>query len=94
VEGFPSVLVAAWVWRSLPDGPESAKFLSSREKQIAQARLVKENEDSSDEKRRSRGQESAKKKLKISEIIRALKDPKCYLTAVSTIPAKQRRACS
>jgi phosphatidylinositol 3,5-bisphosphate 5-phosphatase len=83
VEGFPSVLVAAWVWKSLPDGPESAKFLSRREKQIAQARLVRENEDSPDEKRISHGQDSGKKKLKISEIIKALKDPKCYLTAVS-----------
>jgi hypothetical protein len=85
VEGFPSVIVAAWVWRSLPDGPESAKFLSRREKQIAQARLVKENEDSSGEKRTSRRKhtEEKKKKLDAREIIKALKDPKCYLTAVS-----------
>lgn len=85
VEGFPSVLVAAWVWRSLPDGPESAKFLSRRQKQIAQARVLKEGEDSSDEKRNSHAQEGGKKKLKMSEIVKALKDPKCYLTAVSTI---------
>ncbi|TLD37768.1 Major facilitator superfamily domain [Venturia nashicola] len=81
VEGFPSVLVAAWVYRSLPDGPESAKFLSRRQKGIAQARLVKENDDSSNEKRLSHGKDGGKERLRLSEIIKALKDPKCYLTA-------------
>ncbi|TID25652.1 polyphosphoinositide phosphatase [Venturia nashicola] len=81
VEGFPSVLVAAWVYRSLPDGPESARFLSRRQKGIAQARLVKENDDSSNEKRLSHGKDGGKQRLRLSEIIKALKDPKCYLTA-------------
>lgn len=102
VEGFPSVLVAAWVYRSLPDGPESAKFLSRRQKGIAQARLVKENEDSPDEKRMAHGQDGEKQSLRLSEIIKALKDPKCYLTAVSTFPPfaeltnvdKKDRQCS
>lgn len=84
VEGFPSVLVAAWVYRSLPDGPESARFLSMRQTGIAQARLVKESDDSLDEKKTSHGQDGGKQRMRLSEIIKALKDPKCYLTAVST----------
>ncbi|QDS73143.1 hypothetical protein FKW77_001791 [Venturia effusa] len=83
VEGFPSVLVAAWVYRSLPDGPESANFLSRRQKSIAQARLMRDSEDTSDEKRFSHGQDSGKPRLRMREIIKVLKDPKCYLTAAS-----------
>ncbi|KAE9984374.1 hypothetical protein EG328_008860 [Venturia inaequalis] len=81
VEGFPCVLVAAWVYKSLPDGPECAKFLSTRQKGIAQARLVTENENSSDEKKISHGINGGKQRLRLSEIIKAMKDPKCYLTA-------------
>lgn len=84
------MLVAAWVYRSLPDGPESAKFLSRRQKRIAQERLVKDSENSSDEKRVHHGQSGGKQRLRMSEILKALKDPKCYLTAVSPSNNLQR----
>ena len=80
VEGFPSVIVAAWVWKSMPDGPEAAKFLSKRERDIAVARLTREQDagNTLDEK-------TGKKQMKglhVREILQALRDPKCYLTAV------------
>jgi cyanate permease len=78
VEGFPSIIVAAFVWTSMPDGPESAKFLTAREKKVAVSRLKNERE-SSDEK--NKNGTTKKPKLKIREILQALKDPKCYLTA-------------
>lgn len=76
VEGFPSCLVAVAVWKGLPDGISDAKFLTRREKDVATARLKSEDAE---------GDENADghKKLKVREILQALRDPKCYLTAVS-----------
>ncbi|KAF2432591.1 putative MFS transporter [Tothia fuscella] len=73
VEGFPSCLVAAWVWRSLPDDVEDASFLNRREKDIASSRLRVEDAEGD--------KTPGDKKLKIKEILQALRDPKCYLTA-------------
>ncbi|KAK4041364.1 high-affinity nicotinic acid transporter [Parachaetomium inaequale] len=39
VEGFPSVLVAALAWRIIPDSPETAPYLTAREKKVARLRL-------------------------------------------------------
>lgn len=86
VEGFPSVLVAVWVWSALPDGPESAWFLSRREREVALLRLQGEREEE-DEKRHLIEDEKAatpRKTVKFNEVLQTLKDPKCYLTAVSS----------
>jgi MFS family permease len=80
VEGFPSCIVAYWVFRSLPDGPDTAKFLTRREKDIALQRLKGEDSEEMDSEKSGVG---GKKKLKLNEILQALRDPKCYLTAVS-----------
>lgn len=79
VEGFPSAIFAYWVWTSLPDGPQEAKFFSAREKRIVMHRLryEKQHESTMDEKHAA----IAKPKLKVKDILEALKDPKCYLTA-------------
>ena len=85
VEGFPSVLVAVWVWNALPDGPESAWFLSRREREVALLRLEGEKDDE-DEKARAFEDNKAptpRKTVKFKEVLQTLKDPKCYLTAVS-----------
>jgi MFS family permease len=79
VEGFPSCLVAVAVWKSLPDGINDAKFLTRRERDIAAARLRGDDSDG-DEKA------GGDKKLKMKEILQALRDPKCYLTAVCSPP--------
>jgi MFS family permease len=79
VEGFPSVIVAYWVWTSLPDGPEEAKFFTTREKRVAISRL--EGEKSEHAKVNEKTGQAKKPKLKFREILEALSDPKCYLTA-------------
>ena len=75
VEGFPSIIVAIFAWRHIPDSPETARYLSQRLQQVASLRLQKEwDVVDIDEK------ESG---LKWREIWHTLKDPTCYLTAVS-----------
>ncbi|GAB1318735.1 Nicotinamide mononucleotide permease [Madurella fahalii] len=42
VEGFPSVLVAALAWHIIPDSPQTAPYLTPREKKVARLRLQHE----------------------------------------------------
>jgi MFS family permease len=79
VEGFPSVLVAYWVWTSLPDGPQEAKFLTTREKHLTISRLQEEKKGLALPNEKLLHIE--KPKLDVREILEALRDPKCYLTA-------------
>ena len=75
VEGFPSIVVAILAWYQIPDTPDTARFLSQREKKIARLRLSKE--------RNSRhGMMSKKPGLDWREIREALMDLKCWITAV------------
>ena len=74
VEGFPSIIVSIFVFLYIPDNPESATYLSRRERRVARLRLRKEKTDSGAE---------AKRGLKWKEIRATLLDPKSYLTAVS-----------
>lgn len=76
VEGFPSVVVAVFVYRYIPDRPETAQCLSPRERKVALLRLRKEKDAS--------GDGTGKSGLRWREIREALLDPKCYLTAVSS----------
>ncbi|KAF2083499.1 MFS transporter-like protein, partial [Saccharata proteae CBS 121410] len=93
IEGFPSLFVAVWAWRLIPDGPGSARWLSERQREVAVLRLRKEREvvdDDEDEKifmdeeRTGRSGLGSKKQkgLNMQEIWQTLKDPKCYLTAI------------
>lgn len=83
VEGFPSIFVAVFAWWFVPDSPETIKWLDRKERKIAALRLRKEKVTSPaiDEKAALAESEN-KKGVKIREIVAALKDPKCYLTAV------------
>ncbi|THV53065.1 hypothetical protein BGAL_0060g00050 [Botrytis galanthina] len=76
VEGFPSVLVALFAWHHIPDSPNTASYLTTREKKIARLRLRHEVAASP----------SAKSKpssgLKIREVLLTFRDPKVYLTAL------------
>ncbi|KAF2395693.1 MFS general substrate transporter [Trichodelitschia bisporula] len=69
VEGFPSVLVAVYVWRALPDGPDSAAFLTPRERRVAVMRL------------RGQKEESHGHSVKLQEILATIRDPKSWMTA-------------
>jgi MFS family permease len=80
VEGFPSVLVAWYCWGHVADGPEDAWFLGKRERVVAVERLRKDVDD--EEPLNEKGQKR-KNTVKLSEVFQALRDPKCYLTAVS-----------
>ncbi|KAI9732309.1 MAG: hypothetical protein M1834_001516 [Cirrosporium novae-zelandiae] len=74
VEGFPSVLVAVWAWKILPDRPEKAKYLTSRESRVARLRLRRENGERKDIR--------ARRESSWREIKKTLLDPKCYFTAM------------
>jgi len=75
VEGFPSLIVAVIAWYQIPDSPDTARFLSRREKRVARLRLREEKDA---EKTPVMG----KSKLDWHEICQALTDSKCYITAV------------
>lgn len=84
VEGFPSVVVAVIAWNNIPDSPETATFLTPRERKIAKFRLQegtrsRELKGSSKERLHPK----ASHKFNFREVWQALRDPKCYLTAVS-----------
>jgi MFS family permease len=80
VEGFPSVLVAWYCWSHVADGPEDAWFLGKRERVVAVERLKKDGDE--EEPLNEKGQKR-KNMVKFGEVLQALRDPKCYLTAVS-----------
>jgi len=69
VEGFPSVLVAVWCWYIIPDSPDTATYLTKREKKVARLRLRKQKDP------------KASHKLNFKEVLATLSDPKSYLTA-------------
>ncbi|KAJ3480550.1 hypothetical protein NLG97_g8044 [Lecanicillium saksenae] len=48
IEGFPSVLAGVIAWGVIPDTPQSANYLTAREKKIATLRLRKEKPNSKD----------------------------------------------
>ncbi|GAQ06210.1 hypothetical protein ALT_3531 [Aspergillus lentulus] len=72
VEGFPSVLVAVFAWILIPDSPESARFLEPRERLVAKLRLGETRSD-------YHGPDS--RKFNWREVVKALADPKSYVTA-------------
>ena len=90
VEGFPSVVVAVIAWSYVPDSPETAKFLTARERYIARARLHDENTPSSKD-RNPAIQGKKQERVHWQEIYGTLCDPKCYLTAVCVLPRSSRR---
>ena len=80
VEGAPAVFLAIVVWLQIPDSPDKAGYLSRREKRVASLRLEsqKRTEKSLIGKNRALGMP----KLDFGEIGQALKDVKCWITAV------------
>lgn len=42
-EGFPSVIAAIFAWYFIPDSPETARFLTTRERRVAKLRLLEEH---------------------------------------------------
>lgn len=73
VEGFPSVIVAVFVWFYIPDSPGTAVFLTRQERKVASQRLGKEKD--------VHGRTAENGGLDWREILQTLADPKCYITA-------------
>ncbi|KAJ5610928.1 Major facilitator superfamily domain general substrate transporter [Penicillium lagena] len=73
LEGFPSVIVAVFAWGLIPDSPGRARFLTRRQRVVAQLRLG-ENRDE------FQGPQSA---FDWQAVGKTLSDPKAYITAVS-----------
>ncbi|KAK0902109.1 hypothetical protein LTR02_008300 [Friedmanniomyces endolithicus] len=85
VEGFPACLIAAWAWRWIPDAPQTARWLTSRERRVATLRMRKESDGDGGVLSEHHGSQSKiprhKRKFNWREALRTLKDPKAYLTA-------------
>lgn len=79
LEGFPSIVVAVFVYLNIPDNPGTAKYLSKRERRVARLRLRNEKD--------VMGKGTEKDGLKWKEIRDTIMDPKSYLTAVSILTA-------
>ncbi len=75
IEGFPSIIVAVIAWYQIPDSPDTARYLSLRERKVARLRLKEEKGD----EKNTMGDKS---KLDWGEIRKALTDRKCWITAV------------
>lgn len=75
IEGFPSIIVAVIAWYQIPDSPDTARYLSPREREVARLRLEEEKDD-------EKNTTGDKSKLDWGEIRTALEDRKCWITAV------------
>ncbi|KAE8148058.1 major facilitator superfamily domain-containing protein [Aspergillus avenaceus] len=71
VEGAPSIIAAILAWRFLPDSPQSARFLTEEEKEVARIRSLRQ----SGESERTSG-------LEWKEIAQTLLDAKAWMTAL------------
>ena len=84
VEGFPSILtaVAAWYW--IPDSPAKARYLTAREREVAELRLESEHSHSSHsgESSSSSSGMTLAQRLNVKDILTTVLDPKSYLTAL------------
>lgn len=76
VEGFPSVVIAVFAWALIPDSPGKARFLTRRQRAVAQRRLEENNTKSNYEKSQEQG-------FNWREILKTASDPKAYMAAVS-----------
>ncbi|KAG8527447.1 uncharacterized protein KY384_007599 [Bacidia gigantensis] len=71
LEGFPSAVVAVFVWINIPDEPGNAKFLNPRQRKVAKLRLRRDDDPKATER----------KGLTWKDIGHTLIDPKAYLMA-------------
>jgi len=78
VEGFPSIILAIFAWFEIPDSPGTAKWLDSREKEVAAWRVADLNRNEQQGSRRRRG-------LDWREISKTLLSGKVYMTSVCNL---------
>jgi MFS family permease len=75
VEGFPSVVASVFAWFLIPDSPGRARFLTRRQRTVAQQRLEETTVDY---------QQSQGGQFNWREILKTASDPKAYMAAVSS----------
>ncbi|OAL24990.1 hypothetical protein AYO20_10524 [Fonsecaea nubica] len=72
VEGIPTILAAPLAWFFLPDSPTTARFLTAEEKEVAQARVIRQHGH----------QEAGKHRVRLTEVGQTLLDAKAWFTAL------------
>ncbi|KAI0132240.1 major facilitator superfamily transporter [Xylariales sp. AK1849] len=77
LEGFPSVIISIIAWGLIPDSPQTAGYLTAREKKVARLRLRHEKPRS----RKNTGHDPQSSALKLREVISVFADPKAWITA-------------
>ena len=85
VEGFPSLIVAVWVWHWIPDSPATARWLSPRERRVATLRMQEERDKITSLNEVNGINHPSKQKartLDTTEIVKTLSDPKSWLKAL------------
>ncbi|KAL1843364.1 hypothetical protein VTJ49DRAFT_1951 [Mycothermus thermophilus] len=84
-EGFPSVFAALVAWSRIPDSPDTAPFLTARQKRVARLRLRAPSSEEEDEPRPLQPPPTPLLPKKRGETVRdslaVLKDPAAWLTA-------------
>ncbi|KPM42394.1 hypothetical protein AK830_g4143 [Neonectria ditissima] len=73
IEGFPSVVASVFAWHILPDSPQTASYLTKREKKVARLRLRSEKSTSAKTKPSSG--------LKGRDVAAVFVDPIAWITA-------------
>ncbi|KAK0621546.1 major facilitator superfamily domain-containing protein [Bombardia bombarda] len=81
VEGFPSVLVAIIAWNVIPDSPQTASYLTKREKKVARLRLRREKEPDSSSSSSPTTTTRPRGGLNTHDLLSVLLDPVAWLTA-------------
>ncbi|KAK3687508.1 major facilitator superfamily domain-containing protein [Podospora appendiculata] len=76
IEGFPSVIIAIIAWNVIPDSPQTARYLTKREKKVARLRLRREKPS-----RLSAAASTSPSGLKTRDVLAVLHDPVAWLTA-------------
>ena len=86
VEGFPSVLVAVWAWYWIPDSPGTARWLAPRERRVAQLRMQEEKDKITAmheiQGSRVRLNSPRRQGIDVADILKTLRDPKSWMTAL------------
>ncbi|KAL7921641.1 major facilitator superfamily domain-containing protein [Trichoderma austrokoningii] len=75
IEGFPSVIVSVIAWGVIPDSPQTAHYLTRREKKVARLRLRHEIPSSS-----KANNNKNQTRLRAKEMLSVLGDPIAWIT--------------
>ncbi|KAK3318284.1 major facilitator superfamily domain-containing protein [Apodospora peruviana] len=86
IEGFPSVLVALVAWSIIPDSPQTAAYLTARERKVARLRLRREKLPCQAGALTTKGEElqpgsTTTGGLNSRDVLAVFRDPVAWLTA-------------